>query len=195
MKKILCTLLLCLIFCLLYLWNDVKAGVITGEKPLGGFSYLLDCAYKRELPKEPYRTMLYELLVKHHYIYEATEEEKEILYRIVEAEATDGTVRQKMNVASCIMARVESDEFPDTIKGVVFEKYKDTWQFTPLGDGRYYSVKITEDTKDAVNKVLESGRTHSCLWFCSDKSYTSGHSWHKKNLDYGFFDDMHHYFY
>lgn len=94
---------------------------------------------------------------------ECTEEEREILYRIVEAEATDGTKQQKKNVASCILARVASDEFPNTIKGVVFEKN----QFTPLYDGRYYSVKITDSTKEAVDEILKNGREHDYLFFCS----------------------------
>lgn len=92
-----------------------------------------------------------------------TDEEREILYRIVEAEATDGTKQQKKNVASCILARVESKDFPNTVKDVVFEKN----QFTPLYDGRYYSVKITDSTKEAVDEILENGREHDYLFFCS----------------------------
>ena len=94
---------------------------------------------------------------------EYTEEEREILYRIVEAEATDGTIQQKKNVASCILARVASNSFPNTIKGVVFEK----GQFSPLKDGRYYSVKITDSTKEAVDEILANGREHDYLFFCS----------------------------
>ena len=96
-------------------------------------------------------------------VYEVTDEEFEILCRIAEAEATDGTIEQKENVVSCVFARMESNEFPNTVKGVVFEKS----QFSPISDGRYYSVKVTEDTKAAVNNILKNGKNHNYLFFCS----------------------------
>ena len=68
-----------------------------------------------------------------------------------------------MNVASCVLARVESPEFPDTIKKVVFEKK----QFSPISDGRYYSVKVQKSTKKAVKRVLKHGKTHNYLYFCA----------------------------
>lgn len=95
--------------------------------------------------------------------YTITKEELQILYRIVEAEATDGTIEQKQNVASCIFARVESEEWPNSVKKVVFQKS----QFSPISDGRYYSVKITEDTKTAVNYIVENGKQHNYIFFCS----------------------------
>lgn len=85
-------------------------------------------------------------------VYTVTDEEYEILCRIVEAE-TDGTLEQKQNVCSCVMSRVESKEFPNTIKGVVFQKT----QFTPIIDGRYYSVTVSDRTKEAVNNILQDG--------------------------------------
>ena len=173
-----------------------KAGFISGDEPLGGFSYMMDCAIKNKVPdKEPYRSLFYEAYMKYHYDYLVTKEEREILERIVEAEATGGTVAQKMNVASCILARVESDNWPNDIKSVVFDHYNGVWQFSPLGDGRYYTVPITDGTRHAVESVLKNGKTTDCLWFCSDGSYTSGHSWHKTHCIYHFFDGMHHYFY
>lgn len=86
--------------------------------------------------------------------YTVTDEELEILYRIVEAE-TDGTLEQKINVCSCIFSRIESTEFPDTVKKVVFQKS----QFSPISDGRYYTVKVSDRTKEAVEYVLKNGIT------------------------------------
>lgn len=173
-----------------------QGGMLMGDEALGGFSYMMECAYKNELPKEPYLRLYYQAYMMFHYDYIIADEEKEILFRIVEAEATGGTITQKMNVASCIIARMESKSWPDTIKGVVFQHNNGVWQFTPLGDGRYYTVAITDSTRHAVDRVLKWGKTHNYLWFCSDESYNSGHSWHRKNLVYdGFFDGEHHYFY
>lgn len=173
-----------------------KAGCFENEA-LGGWSYILDCAYEHKPLKEPYRSLMYEWYMRYHYEYNVTEEERAILERIVEAEATGGNVEQKMNVASCVIARMESKSWPNTIEGVVFQKQ----QFTPIWDGRYYKVKITDTTKQAVDKVLKNGKTHNCMWFCSDKSYKKKNeqgeyiSYHRLNHEWAFYDGEHHYFY
>lgn len=95
--------------------------------------------------------------------YTVTDDELEMLYRITEAEATGGTVEQKINVVSCVFARYESNEWPNTIKDVIFQKS----QFSPIDDGRYYTVKITDETRDAVNYVIENGKQHNYIFFCS----------------------------
>ena len=112
-----------------------------------------------------------------------------ILYRITEAEATGGTFEQKVNVAQCVIARVKSKGFPNTIEEVVFEK----GQFTPIKDKRYYSVSITESTKSAVNyALLHPDLCHGCTYFCTDcESYRTG--FHSR-LKEEFFDGVHHYF-
>ena len=86
-------------------------------------------------------------------VYTVTDNEFNILCQIVEAEATDGTLGQKQNVASNIFTRVESSEWPNTIEKVVFQK----GQYSPLSDGRYYSVKVTESTKQAVQYIIDNG--------------------------------------
>lgn len=97
--------------------------------------------------------------------YEVTEEEYEILCRITEAEATEGTVEQKANVTSTVFNRVESDEWPNTIEGVVFQK--NPTQFSPTANGRYYSVEITDSTREAVDYILMNGSQHEYIYFCS----------------------------
>ena len=164
-----------------------KAGVIGIENDsLGGFSYMMDCLERNDIP-EDYK----KILRMWHPAYSITQDEYDILVRIVEAEATGGNHEQKMNVASCVLARVEAPKWPDNIEDVVFQKQ----QFTPIWDGRYYTVKIQESTKKAVDEVLKFGKTHDCLWFCSDKSYRKENSYHRKNHTWVFYDGEHHYFY
>ena len=191
MKK----LILVLIIILLLKPVPVQAAWINGDEALGGFSYLMECAYKNELPKEPYRSLYYQAYMMFHYDYIVTDEEREILWHIVEAEATGGNMIQKMNVASCMLARVEPSDWPNTIEEVVFDNDGKTWQFSPVSDGRYYTVPITDSTIKAVDKVLKNGKTHDCLWFCSDGSYNKKNSWHRNHLKWAFFDGGHHYFY
>lgn len=172
-----------------------NAGWINGDEALGGFSYMMESAYENKMPNEPYRTMFYRAYMMFHYEYTISDEAREVLCRIVEAEATSGNMIQKMNVASCVLARVESSDWPDTIEEVVFDNDGKTWQFSPVSDGRYYTVPITDSTIEAVDKVLKNGKTHDCLWFCSDGSYNKKDSWHRNHLKWAFFDGEHHYFY
>lgn len=194
-KLIACAILLLILilikFCLLCSVNT-KAGVIGLDESLGGFSYMMDCLERNDIP-EDYK----KILRMWHPAYNITQDEYDILVRITEAEATGGNHEQKMNVASCVLARVEAPQWPDNIEDVVFQKQ----QFTPVWDGRYYTVTITQSTKEAVDEVLKFGKTHDCLWFCSDKSYkkkdNNGRyaSWHRNEFgDSVFFDGEHHYF-
>jgi N-acetylmuramoyl-L-alanine amidase len=126
------------------------------------------------------------------YKYDVTKAEREILERIVEAEATDQSIDSKKNVGSVIMNRVESNSFPDNIEDVVFQKR----QFSPIEDKRYYKVDITQDTKDAVEEVLLNGVTNEALYFCNPDDVKSAKNkrWFSK-LKYLFTDDANHSFY
>lgn len=165
---------------------ETKAGVIGLDESVGGFSYMIDCLEKNDIPENYAK-----ILRMWQPAYDITGDEYDILVRIVEAEATGGKLEQKMNVASCVLARMESRAWPNDIRGVVFQRR----QFSPIDDGRYYSVKITESSKKAVDEVLKFGKTHDCLWFCSDGSYRKENSYHRLNHTWVFFDGMHHYFY
>ena len=79
-----------------------------------------------------------------------TAEEYEALLRIVEAEAGGENVEGRMLVASVVLNRVNYKRFPDDIIGVIFQKN----QFSPVASGRYYKVKITKRTVEAVDRVL-----------------------------------------
>lgn len=198
MKRIVIILLTSLLL-VLSIPQKVKAGFLSGDEPLGGFSYMMEYAYTNTKPEGGYWDLF--LLAESMRMYITTEKEYEILCRIVEAEATGGNHEQKMNVASCVLARVESKSWANTIEGVVFEHYGNVYQFTPVSDGRYYSVTIRDSTRKAVDEVLKYGKTHDCTWFCSDDSYKkkdkNGNytSYHRKNHTWVFFDGEHHYFY
>ena len=86
--------------------------------------------------------------------YDISAEEYEMLLRIVEAEAGGEDTEGKILVANVVLNRVESDKFPDTIEEVIFQKNGKVTQFSPIADGRYYTVEVSEDTIDAVNRAL-----------------------------------------
>lgn len=122
------------------------------------------------------------------------------MLRIIEAEATGGTVSQKMNVAWTILNRKNSKKFPNSIESVVFQKdwneKKQKWvyQFSPIVDGRYYSVVITETTLEAWEKVKNGEGQHEALYFFNRAgSSPSNVSWFERKLDLLFDDGIHEY--
>jgi spore germination cell wall hydrolase CwlJ-like protein len=125
--------------------------------------------------------------------YEIMDYELEILYKMVEAEATGGKSDAKINVAHVILNRVMSDRFPDTIIEVVFQER----QFQPINDGRYYKVSITESTKSAVHAAINGlDTTEGSLFFMYRPESDLGNvSWFDRKLEYKFTDSIGHEFY
>jgi len=83
-----------------------------------------------------------------------SEKEYSILTRIVEAEAGTLDQKSKILVANVILNRMNHEEFPDTVEEVVFQKVNGAVQFSPVADGRYYTVKVAESTKESVDRAL-----------------------------------------
>ncbi|MDO4344765.1 MAG: cell wall hydrolase [Eubacteriales bacterium] len=82
------------------------------------------------------------------------ESEYYTLLRIVEAEATGEDLKGKMLIANVILNRVSDERFPNTIEEVVWQEIGGAAQFQPTIDGRINSVEITEETIEAVDRVL-----------------------------------------
>lgn len=100
-----------------------------------------------------------------------SDEDYEVLLRIVEAEAGCEDEDGKLLVANVILNRVKNSRFPDTIKDVVFQKEKGTTQFSPVSDGRYYSVTVSDETYEAVERALwGEDISQGALFFAARKS-------------------------
>ena len=126
--------------------------------------------YKKLFEKYP------EFLAKQESIYDVySDSELKKLFRTIEAEATGGTFQDKVNVAVTIFNRINHEEFGSTIDEVITSD-----QFSPLQDGRYYKVAVTEETVLAceyayIFRIIE----HDALYF----DRTNGNSWAHRNLE------------
>ncbi len=112
------------------------------------------------------------------------QEERQILERIVEAEAGDQDLEGRILVANVILNRVHSKHFPDTIKGVVFANRAGRYQFSPVSNGRYYRVTVSDKTKRAVKQAL-AGKDISkgALYFmCRSASDPKNVAWFNRDL-------------
>lgn len=133
---------------------------------------------------------------KTEYKVKLSDEEIEVLQRIVEAEATGEDTKGKMLVANVILNRVNNKDFPDTVKAVVFQKDGSTYQFSPIKDGRYYSVKVSESTKKAVKRVLKGeDDSQGALYFSARiRADKSSMSWFDRHLTFLFKYGGHEFF-
>lgn len=111
-----------------------------------------------------------------------TEEELDLLFRVVQAEVGDEySFESKVNVANVIFNRFYHERFPNTLSDILVCD-----QFSPIADGRYREVKVSEDTILACEYAfMIEDTTDGCLFFDSNNT-----------LNYQFvFNDSAHNFY
>ena len=105
--------------------------------------------------------------------------ESYLLARIAMAEAEGCNTQTKTLIIMCVLNRVWSDEFPDTIEEVIFQEN----QFSPISDGRWDRVEPNEDCYEAVKIVMEAKYDYSggATYFenCADED-----NWHSRNLEF-----------
>ncbi|WP_243292278.1 cell wall hydrolase [Bacillus sp. FJAT-47783] len=78
-----------------------------------------------------------------------TAAEKDLLARLVEAEAKGEPYAGKVAVATVVLNRVSHDQFPNSINGVIYQKD----QFTPVKNGEI-NKPASAESKRAVNEAL-----------------------------------------
>lgn len=96
------------------------------------------------------------------------------LSRIVEAEAQGETFEGKLAVANVVINRKNSEEFPDTIKEVIFDPSYG-YQFTPVKNGSIYN-EPSADSIRAAEEALSGNNNIGCsLYFLNPVK--SGYTW------------------
>ena len=121
--------------------------------------------------------------------YYTTDAEFDMVCRVIEAEIGVGNFDQKINIATCIVNRYQNDD--KSWKQILTEKH----QFTTVSNRAWKKVKVTEDTKLALEYawLFKNKQIGNATYFRSGKD--SG-GWHNtsKNLKKIYFDGLH-YFY
>ena len=120
-----------------------------------------------------------------------SEDEYETLCRIVEAEVTGGDAMSKNILANVILNRYHSGKY-SSIHDVVFAPR----QFSPVQDGRYYTVRVTDSTVEAVDKALDGEDYSQGAVFFLNKKHSSSKNvaWFENKLDYLFDYGGHSYY-
>ncbi|MGE7860273.1 cell wall hydrolase [Bacillus mobilis] len=101
-----------------------------------------------------------------------SEKEKDLMARLVTAEAGGESYKGKVAVAKVILNRVNAKGFPNTITGVIYEPIKYGYAFTPITDGRI-NQPASPEAKMAVEEAISTNGIHSdWLYFYNPKTST-----------------------
>ena len=104
------------------------------------------------------------------------------LSRIIHAEAQGEPHNGKVAVGSTILNRVASNEFPNSVRGVIFEYYNNIPQFSPVADGTIYNNPSKEDIKAAEEALSGKKPVGNATYFFNPKK--SEGKWIVKNKTY-----------
>lgn len=92
-----------------------------------------------------------------------SQSERDLLARLVEAEASGESFAGKEAVATVVLNRVLSDLFPNTIRSVIYQ----SGQFSPVSNGSIYNAP-SNDSQNAVGQAIQrvnSGQSQGALYF------------------------------
>ena len=112
--------------------------------------------------------------------YDWDGEDERMLAKIAMAEAEGESVEGKALVILVVLNRVWSDEFPDSIEEVIFQKN----QFSPVAEGgRYWTTEPDAGCYEALELVMGGwDESQGAFYFES----TGRDGWHSQNLEFLF---------
>ena len=144
---------------------------------------------KMELPGYEEET---EAIVEAEKAMVLSDSDYDTLLRIVQAESGGCDIIGKILVANVILNRVDSDEFPNSIHGVVYQKS----QFSPVIDGSINRCKVSEETREAVERALNGeDPSEGALYFMNrSRSAAKNVRWFDTKLSFLFKHGEHEFF-
>lgn len=106
-----------------------------------------------------------------------------LLAKIAMAEAEGCDTKTKSLVIMTVLNRVRHDEFPNTVKEVIYQKTGNTYQFTPVSEKRWNNIEPDEDCWLALRNAMltEHDFSEGTLFF---ESCENENNWHSNNLHF-----------
>ncbi|MGN7356825.1 cell wall hydrolase [Paenibacillus sp. SAF-054] len=105
--------------------------------------------------------------------YTLSKNDMEIMAKIIYSEARGESYKGQVAVGAVVMNRIQSDEFPDTIQGVVFQKNA----FTAVSDGQYGMKPNRTAYRAAIDAVRGWDPTHNSLYYYNPRTATNKWIW------------------
>lgn len=107
-----------------------------------------------------------------------TEEEAELLARLMTSEAAGEGDQGMAYVLMVVLNRVRSDQFPNTVKEVIFQKRPDgLHQFCPIDVGTFWTMEPSDIAYEIIADIQAEyfDDAMGALFFCE----TTHDSWHE----------------
>ncbi|MEC1740192.1 cell wall hydrolase [Schinkia azotoformans] len=102
-----------------------------------------------------------------------TAADKELMARLVSAEAKGEPYAGKVAVATVILNRVDSVEFPNSVKGVIYQNVNGHYAFTPVQNGTINQAADAGSKKAVEEALTLRGKGNGSLYFYNPKTSTS----------------------
>jgi N-acetylmuramoyl-L-alanine amidase len=97
------------------------------------------------------------------------EEEKKLLARLVQAEAEGEPFEGKVAVADVVLNRVEHEQFPDSVKEVIYQRNA----FEPVQNGSINEPASNEAIKAVEKALVDQEKNEELLYFYNPDTATS----------------------
>lgn len=173
-------------------WKEVYGQLMYGTENSDKVIVALAMAEVKERDVELMTSDTDHIVNYHGRRFAITDDEYQVLLKIVEAEAGGEDIVGKMLVANVVLNRLEIGFGGDTISDVVF----DEGQFSPVASGRIFKVTPSEETIEAVERVLDGeDKSEGALYFmCRELASKRGIRWFDKNLKFLFKHGCHEFY-
>jgi N-acetylmuramoyl-L-alanine amidase len=107
--------------------------------------------------------------------YEISQADKELMARLVRAEAVGEPYAGKVAVATVVINRLKHSDFPNTIQGVIYETYSNGkyYAFSPVMNGEINKPYGAEEMKAVEEAINFAPYSSGSLFFYNPRTATS----------------------
>lgn len=110
--------------------------------------------------------------------YTLNQSEMDVMARVIYSEARGEPYKGQVAVGAVVMNRIQSSEFPNDIRGVVFQKAA----FTAVDDGQYWLTPNRAAYVAALDAVRGWDPTYESLYYFNPKTATSQWIWSRPQV-------------
>ena len=112
--------------------------------------------------------------------------------QIIHAESNGEPYEAKLAVGNVVINRMNVPQYPDTIKGVIFDR-KCGVQFTPTSNGSIYNTPSTDSYMAAIEVLEGKANADGALFFFNPRYAKS--TWVSRNRTFAFTMNNHDFYY
>ena len=102
-----------------------------------------------------------------------TQAELDLLARLIEAEASGESYNAKVAVGAVVVNRVQSKDWASSINDVIYEKYGEYYQFTPVQNGMIKKAASDASIKAAKEALTGSDPSKGAIYYYDNSSTNS----------------------